>query len=39
VHLVRNEDSTVTATAIAVQLVPQAATRRIDVPNPGNCPF
>jgi hypothetical protein len=39
VHLVRNEDSTVTATAIAVQLIPQAATRRIDVPNPGNCPF
>jgi hypothetical protein len=39
VHNVRNEDPIVTATGIAVQLVPAAATRRIDVPAPGNCPF
>ena len=39
VHLVRNEDSTAVATGYAVQLIPQAATRRIDAPAPGNCPF
>ncbi len=39
VHLVRNEDPTVVATGIAVQLIPEAATRRIDAPAPGNCPF
>ena len=38
VHLLRNEGSTDGAT-IAVQLIPAAATRRIDVPDPGNCPF
>ncbi len=39
VHLVRNEDPTVAAAGMAVQLVPQGATRRIDAPSPGNCPF
>ena len=39
VHLVRNEDSTAVANTIAVQLIPEAATRRIDEPAPGNCPF
>jgi hypothetical protein len=39
VHLVRNEDTAVVATGYAVQLIPEAATRRIDVPAPGNCPF
>jgi hypothetical protein len=38
VHLVRNEDATAVATAIAVQLIPQAAARRIDAPATGNCP-
>ena len=38
VHIVRNE-GTVQATAIAVQLIPAAATRRIDAPDPGNCHF
>jgi quercetin dioxygenase-like cupin family protein len=38
VHLIRNE-GTVTARTIAVQLIPAAATRRIDAPAPGNCPF
>jgi len=37
VHLVRNETGA-TAVTIAVQLVPQAAARRIDKPNPGFCP-
>src|SRR5439155_26234598 len=39
VHLLRNEDSTAVANTIAVQLIPEAATRRIDEPAPGNCPF
>jgi hypothetical protein len=39
VHIVRNEDPAVSATTIAVQLIPQAAIRRIDAPAPGNCPF
>jgi hypothetical protein len=39
VHLVRNEDPAVVATGYAVQLIPQSATRRIDAPAPGNCPF
>ena len=38
VHIVRNEGS-IQATGIAVQLIPAGATRRIDVPDPGNCPF
>jgi quercetin dioxygenase-like cupin family protein len=38
VHLVRNEGS-VNAVAVAVQIVPAGANRRIDVtPAPGNCP-
>lgn len=38
VHLVRNEGS-VEARGYAVQLIPAQATRRIDAPPPGNCPF
>jgi hypothetical protein len=38
VHIVRNEGEVVAQT-IAVQLIPAGATRRIDVPAPGNCPF
>ena len=38
VHLVRNE-TTGTATAIAVQMIPAGAIRRVDAPAPGNCPF
>ena len=38
VHLLRNEGSE-DARTIAVQLIPAQATRRIDAPNPGNCPF
>ena len=38
VHLLRNETST-SAETIAVQLLPKDAARRIDVPDPGNCPF
>lgn len=38
VHNLRNE-GTVEARTVAVQLIPAAATRRIDVPAPGNCPF
>jgi quercetin dioxygenase-like cupin family protein len=37
-HLLRNE-GTVPAETIAVQLVPDGGTRRIDAPDPGNCPF
>jgi hypothetical protein len=37
-HLVRNEGSAA-ATGVAVQLIPRAAMRRIDVPDPGNCVF
>ena len=37
VHLLRN-DGFVNATTIAVQLIPAAATRRIDAAAPGNCP-
>jgi len=29
----------VPAKTIAVQLIPAGATRRIDAPSPGNCPF
>jgi hypothetical protein len=38
VHILRNEGA-VDAETIAVQLLPQGAVRRIDVPAPGNCPF
>lgn len=38
VHIIRNEGP-VEARTIAVQLIPAAATRRIDVQSPGNCPF
>lgn len=38
VHLLRNEGA-VEARTIAVQLNPASAARRIDVINPGNCPF
>lgn len=38
VHLLRNE-GTVPAKTIAVQLIPANATRRVDMPAPGNCPF
>ena len=38
VHVLRNETASETRT-IAVQLIPAAAARRIDVPAPGNCPF
>jgi hypothetical protein len=38
VHLVRNEDSSITATGYAVQFVPEAATRRIDADQPASCP-
>lgn len=38
VHVLRNEGS-IEARTITVQLIPAAATRRIDVDAPGNCPF
>ena len=38
VHIIRNEGP-VQASTIAVQLIPAAATRRIDAPDPGNCHF
>ena len=38
VHVLRNEGS-VEARTIAVQLIPAAAARRIDVAAPGNCSF
>lgn len=38
VHLIRNETNAV-AKSIAVQLIPEGATRRIDEPAPGNCSF
>jgi quercetin dioxygenase-like cupin family protein len=38
VHMLRNETSA-PAETIAVQLLPKGADRRIDVPDPGNCPF
>jgi uncharacterized cupin superfamily protein len=38
VHILRNE-GTVVAKTIAVQLIPAAAVRRIDVADPGNCHF
>jgi quercetin dioxygenase-like cupin family protein len=39
VHMLRNESTTQTAETIAVQFLPQGAVRRIDSPQPGNCPF
>jgi len=38
VHIIRNETSAVAQT-VAVQLVPAAAVRREDAPDPGNCSF
>lgn len=38
VHNLRNEGA-VTASTITFQLIPAGAVRRIDAPNPGNCPF
>ena len=38
VHVVRNEGSVDLVTVVA-SLVPAGAARRIDEPNPGNCPF
>jgi quercetin dioxygenase-like cupin family protein len=38
VHVIRNEGF-VEATTITVQLIPDGAVRRIDAPDPGNCPF
>lgn len=38
VHNIRNE-GTVEARTMAVQLIPADATRRIDMPDPGNCQF
>jgi quercetin dioxygenase-like cupin family protein len=38
VHLLRNE-SGAPAETVAVQFLPKDATRRIDAPAPGNCPF
>jgi len=38
VHLLRNEGA-VPAKTIAVQTIPAGAVRRIDAPQPGNCPF
>jgi hypothetical protein len=37
-HLVRNEDPVAAATTTAVQLIPALATRRIDAPQPAQCP-
>jgi quercetin dioxygenase-like cupin family protein len=39
VHIVKNESATDQAVMMAVQLIPAGAPRRIDAPNPGNCPF
>jgi oxalate decarboxylase/phosphoglucose isomerase-like protein (cupin superfamily) len=38
VHILRNEGS-VDLITTTVQIVPAGAARRIDAPNPGNCPF
>ena len=38
VHIIRNESND-PAQTIAVQLIPAGAARRIDVADPGNCPF
>lgn len=38
VHNLRNEGA-IEARTVAVQLIPADATRRVDAPDPGNCPF
>lgn len=38
VHMVRNEGTT-TLETVAFQVVPQGASRRVDMPDPGFCPF
>jgi Mannose-6-phosphate isomerase len=38
VHMVRNEGN-VQLELVAFQIVPQGAARRIDIPDPGTCPF
>ena len=38
VHVVRNE-GTVDLVTVVVSFTPKGATRRIDEPDPGNCPF
>jgi quercetin dioxygenase-like cupin family protein len=38
VHVVRNE-GTVDLVTVVASLIPAGATRRIDEPDPGNCPF
>ena len=38
VHILRNEGS-VNLVTVTVQILPDGATRRIDAPSPGNCPF
>ena len=38
VHMIRNEGADVLE-LVAFQIIPQGATRRIDVAAPGNCPF
>jgi len=38
VHLLRNEGAGNLVT-VTMQIVPAGATRRIDAPDPGNCPF
>ncbi len=38
VHIIRNEGD-VEAQTIAIQLIPAGQPRRIDAPDPGNCPF
>ena len=38
VHLLRNED-TGNLITVTMQIVPAGATRRVDAPAPGNCPF
>jgi mannose-6-phosphate isomerase-like protein (cupin superfamily) len=38
VHMLRNEGS-VPLVTVTFQIVPAGATRRIDAPAPGNCPF
>ena len=38
VHLLRNETN-LHAETVAIQIIPNDASRRIDMPAPGNCPF
>jgi quercetin dioxygenase-like cupin family protein len=39
VHIARNESTSEELVIIVVRLLPPGAQARIDVPNPGNCPF